>query len=50
MHCATCFNALRGCHFRKMRRQIKEKVELLPKLINIYKNLASSKVIALKQS
>ena len=45
----TCFDATRSCYFRKTGRQIHHKVELLQKLMNIYKHLASIKVIVLKQ-
>ena len=50
MNLVKCCNALRSCLCRKTGRQIQHKVGLLEKLINIYKHLANSKVIALKQS
>ena len=49
MYCVTCFEAARNCHFREMKRQIQPKGELWQKVMNIYKQLANSKVILLKQ-
>ena len=48
MYRVTCSDALRSYHFRKTRRQIQHKVEILQKLMNICKRLARSKVTAIK--
>ena len=48
MYRVMYFDATRSWHFRKTGKQILHKVELLQKLMNTYKHLASSKVIILE--
>ena len=44
-----CFEAVRSSHFRKTGKQIQQKGELWQKIMDIFKHLANSKVILLKQ-
>ena len=49
MYHVPCFEAAWSCHFKKLEVKLSEQENFGKKVLDVYKHLANSKVIVLKQ-